>query len=568
MTANAPGEIDINQAMSQYLNAYTNPEFQQQLIGAEGTYRPQYQALNQRDLQNAMFGVAGENGYFGTLDMQSMAADRAAELNQRLQGQNTEFQLAQLQAMGPQAAQAYLQANPSFAQSLNEAQSLGGRQMSGYLNQMGQLAMQNPQAQNITPTAVNAPGGYNPQQVSADQVQVGGTLTPQQIAAQQVQAGQVQAGNVGGGALGASLYQQALQAQQMSPLSQALQAQGLGMAQNPGQLSQQEIRAATQGSREGFAASGRLGDNASVAGEALARSGAARERTYQDLAAAQGINAQLLGAQQQGQALATDVLRTDLGRQQFNVGTGLQAGQFNVGTNLQAQQANQGANLSASQANQQYNFAGQQFNITNAQDVQRMNQMANLQAGMANQGVGMQNYQFGAGQNLAAQQFNASLGYGAQEGNRAFGAQQAQQQFSNLGSVLGAEQGMIGADRGYALGLMGGTQNITPQALGMIGFGQNAAAIPMGASFLGTGQQQAGMQGPQLFNPDVGVNLALGQQANQAGYGAAVAGGQATLGGASLGARGQLYGAAIPAFGNSMGNINWGGMFGGAKPPG
>ena len=564
---NAPQPINIGQSMADYLGTITNPQLQSMILGAEGTFRPQYQALNQRDLQNAMLGVAGPDGYFGTLDLQSMAADRAAELNQRLQAQNTEFQLAQLQAMGPQAAQAYLAANPSFAQSLNEAQALGGRQMSGFLNAAGQQALQAPMQSNITPATITAQGmgGYQP--VSADQVRLGGVLTPERIAAERVAAGQVQAGQVGGGALGQSLYQQALQAQQLSPLSQALQAQGLGMAQAPGQLTPQEIRAATQGSREQFAQTGRLQDNASIAAEALARSGAARERTYQDLAAAQGINAQLLGAQQAGQALATDVLRTDIGRQQFNVGTGLQAGQFNVGTSLQAQQANQDAALRAALANQQYDFAGQQFNITNAQDVQRMNQAANLQASLANQGAYQNAFQFGAGQDLQAQLANAQLGMQGQLANRDFNAQQQQLRFGNLLQQTGMEQSMLGADRGYALGLMGATQNITPQALNMIGFGQNAAAIPIGASFLGTAQQQAGMQGPQLFNPDVGINLALAQQANQAGYGAAMAGAGASLAGARIGAQGQLYGQGIQGLGGALGNVNWGSIFGGSRYP-
>jgi hypothetical protein len=164
---------------------------------------------------------------------------------------------------------------------------------------------------------------------------------------------------------------------------------------------------------------------------------------------------------------------------------------------------------------------------------------------------------------MQAQMANAQLGMQGQLANRDFAAGQQQQNFANLLGMTSTEQGMLGADRGYATNMMGATQNITPQALGMIGFGQNAAAIPMGASFLGSAQQQAGMQGPQLFNPDTGVNLALAQQANQAGFGSNLAGAQATLGGATIGAQGQLYGAAIPALGNALGNINWGGMFGG-----
>jgi hypothetical protein len=521
-----------------------SPELQQLLLSAESTYRPQYTALSQRDLQNTLLGVAPgtAEGFYGTLDLADMAARRQAALGQSLQTQATEFGLAQLGAYAPQARDAYLSANPQMAAALAQAESMGGRQASGYLNEMGRLAMQAPQTQAISPERVAAMGGFTPQQVAAQQVQLGGVLTPERAAAERIAAGQVQAGQIGAGALGESLYQQALQAQQQSALSQALQAQGMARATAPGQLTPEEIRAATQGTREGFAASGRLADNAAIAGEALARAGAARERSVQDIALAQQINQQLLGAQQQGQALATDVLRADIARQQANVGTQLQAGQFNVSSALDASRANQQAALQAALANQAAGNMAQQFNITNAQNVQQMNQAANLQAALANQGVGQRAFEFGAGQNLAAQQFNAQLGMSAAEANRAYQAQQAQQRFANLGAVLGSEQAMLGADRAYALQQAGQQQGITAASLGLIGFGQTPYALGLGAQQQGISQGQMGM-GPQLFDPSAGINLGLQNAANLGNY-------QAATYGARAAAQGQIAGATIGAIGN------------------
>jgi hypothetical protein len=521
-----------------------DPALQQLIFQSEATYRPQYTALNQRDLMNTLIGVAPgtEEGFYGTLDLADMAARRQAALGQSLQTQATEFGLAQLGAYAPQAREAYLSANPQMAAALAQAESMGGRQVSGYLNEMGRLAMQAPQTQAISPERVAAMGGFTPQQVAAQQVQLGGVLTPERAAAERIAAGQVQAGQIGAGALGESLYQQALQAQQQSALSQALQAQGMARATAPGQLTPEEIRAATQGTREGFAASGRLADNAAIAGEALARAGAARERSVQDIALAQQINQQLLGAQQQGQALATDVLRADIARQQANVGTQLQAGQFNVSSALDASRANQQAALQAALANQAAGNMAQQFNITNAQNVQQMNQAANLQAALANQGVGQRAFEFGAGQNLAAQQFNAQLGMSAAEANRAYQAQQAQQRFANLGAVLGSEQAMLGADRAYALQQAGQQQGITAASLGLIGFGQTPYALGLGAQQQGISQGQMGM-GPQLFDPSAGINLGLQNAANLGNY-------QAATYGARAAAQGQIAGATIGAIGN------------------
>jgi hypothetical protein len=561
-----PAPVSPGQSAGQYIREMSDPELQRLIFQAESTYRPQYTALNQRDLYNTLIGVnpGQEGGFYGTLDLADIAARRQATLGQELQSQATQFGLGQLGTYAPQAREAYLAANPQMAAALAQAESLGGRQASGYLNEMGRLAMQAPQTQAISPERVAAMGGFTPQQVAAQQVALGGTMTPERvaaerIAAERVAAGQVQAGQIGAGALGESLYQQALQAQQQSPLSQALQAQGMARAVAPGQLTPEEIRAATQGTREGFAASGRLADNAAIAGEALARAGAARERSVQDIAIAQQINQQLLGAQQQGQALATDVLRADIARQQANVGTALQAGTFNVDAAMRAALANQQTGLSASQANQQAalqaalanqsaaNMA-QQFNITNAQNVQQMNQAANLQAALANQGVGQRAFEFGAGQNLAAQQFNAQLGMSAAEANRAYQAQQAQQRFANLGAVLGSEQAMLGADRSYALQQAGQQQGITAASLGLIGFGQTPYALGLGAQQQGISASQMGM-GPQLFDPSAGINLGLMNAANLGNYQAATYGARAGAQGAMMGGFFQGLGSAAGAAG-------------------
>ena len=612
----APAAVDPGQASLAFINAMASPELQGRLFQAEATYRPQYTALSQRDLQNTLLGVAPgtAEGFYGTLDLADMAARRQAALQQSLQTQATEFGLAQLGAYAPQAREAYLAANPQMAAALGQAEALGGRQVSGYLNEMGRLAMQPASQAQVNPYAgvgnVNVYGSAQQQQqqaladaqqvaaaqsgqagvqapnipagiasqlrsvmaanraeaagggpavgipgaVRADQVTSGGVLTPQQVQAERVQAervraGQVEAGQVGAGALGQSLYQQALQNQQLSPLSQALQAQGLAMAQAPGQLSPDELRAATQGARERFASTGRLEDIAGVTGEALARAGASRERQLQNLAAAQGINAQLLGAQQAGQQLATDVLRTDIQRQQANVGTQLQAGQFNVEaalrgdlanqqTGLQANLANQDAFLRAQLANQQAGMQAGMFNITNAQDVQRLNQAANLQANLANQANQQRAFEFVTGTNLQSQL-----------ANRDFAAQQAQQRFANLGAVLGSEQAMLGADRAYALQQAAQQGGVTAASLGLIGFGQTPTALQFGAQQQGISAGQMGT-GPTLFDPNAGINLALMNAANLGNY-------QAATYGARAGAQGAMMGGLFQGLGQAAGALCW-----------
>ena len=232
------------------------------------------------------------------------------------------------------------------------------------------------------------------------------------------------------------------------------------------------------------------------------------------------------------------------------------AAQANQQTGLQAGLANQDALLRAALANQQAGMQAQQFNITNLQGIQQANQAANLQAALANQQAGQRGFEFGATQNLQTQL-----------ANRDFAAQQAQQRFANLGAVLGAEQTMLGADRAYAGTMAGALAGITPAAISQAGIGQNAAAIPLGFTGYEAGVGLGSNVGPRMFNPDVGVNLALANQANQAGYGAAVAGGAATAAGARAGATANVAGSFAQTLPYLLGNMNFGGSTASAGVP-
>jgi hypothetical protein len=156
---------------------------------------------------------------------------------------------------------------------------------------------------------------------------------------------------------------------------------------------------------------------------------------------------------------------------------------------------------------------------------------------LANQANQQRGYEFVTGTNLQAQL-----------ANRDFAAQQAQQRFANIGSVLGSEQAMLGADRAYALQRAGQQQGITAASLGLIGFGQTPYALGLGAQQQGISQGQVGI-GPQLIDPSAGINIALQNAANlgnyqSAAYGARAGATGAIIGGVAAGA-GALGGGAI-----------------------
>jgi len=519
--------------MANYLNAFT-PEMMAQLFKLEQEYGTRFQDMD----------IAARNRNINSLtDLIGNLTNTAGNVARDETRTQSQFEVDRFGQFGGASIAAYIAGNPYLKSAMDRSDALGGVSTNAAYDALSrQLLGGAPTAQNLTP-----------QTIAAQQLQLGGTLTPQQvqaerIAAERIAAGQVGAERVGAGALGESLYQQALNAQQQSPLSQALQARGLAMATAPGQLSPEEIRAATQGTREGFASSGRLMDNAAITGEALARAGAARERSMQDIAAAQQINQQLLGAQQQGQALATDVLRADIQRQQANVGTQLQAGQFNVDaalraslanqqTGLTASQANQDAFLRAALANQQANMQADQFNITNLQDVGRFN----------------------IGTGLQTSTYNADAANRAAESNRAFNYAANQDYLRNLGLLGQTTSAMREADRAYNLNQVGTYGNVTNAALNAVNFNAPPPGVNTGLNYFTTG---GNVPSANRFDPNAGVNLALTNAANLSNYGAAVYGADQYRAGAEAAAAATRSAGKTSLFGSLVGAIpGIGGLF-------
>jgi len=523
--APGPYTVDPGAAISSYVNAFT-PELMANILGLERSYGPQFTELDLAALRQRVGG---------TLPLIKEMTTAAGEVGRGETNLERNFNIDQLNQLGYPTLDAFLKANPYLKSAMDRSDALGGVSTNAAIDALSRNLLGGaPSAQNITP-----------QTIAAQQLQLGGTLTPQQvqaerIAAERIAAGQVGAERVGAGALGESLYQQALNAQQQSPLSQALQARGLSMAMTPGQLSPEEIRAATQGTREGFASSGRLMDNASIAGEALARAGAARERSVQDLALAQQINQQLLGAQQQGQALATDVLRADIQRQQANVGNQLQAGQFNVDaalraalanqqTGLSASQANQDAMLRAALANQQANMQADQFNITNLQDVGRFN----------------------IGTGLQTSTYNADAANRFAEANRGFNYTAQQDYLRNLGLLGQSTQGLREADRAYNLNQVNTYGNVSNAGLNATGYNTPAPGVAGGMNYFTAGSN---VSPSQKFDPNAGVNLAATTASNLSNYGANIYGANKSLEAANKTA----------AATKSAGNVQAGAAIGGA----
>ena len=109
--------------------------------------------------------------------------------------------------------------------------------------------------------------------------------------------------------------------------------------------------------------------------------------------------------------------------------------------------------------------------------------------------------------------------------------------------LLGREQVRAGL-RQEARQAGSGAFGMSRQLAGDIGatiLGRPSSAISLGGQMLGQAQQgAAGQMGPQLFDPNVGINMALQQQSNMANYAGAMAQAKASGTSALLGAAGQI----------------------------
>jgi len=355
-----------NGSLQDYMNQLTNPALQDQILGQEQKYRPQYNNLNLQDMNQYLQGSATTPGYM-------QQANQVAQQQSFVENQaNTAYRNAGMQDvtnLSGQARAAFDAANTGFTKQFDAASALGGQ--SNYYGGM-QNAING--AQNFGQI------GFNPaQSTNAAQVQ------------------NVRNQTIGSGQLGNLQYQQAMNAGP-SQLSQGLQQQGMDALSQGGNLSPAEIRQLQQSTREAYASRGTEMGSGAVTAEALAQSQAGRQRQMENTNLASGINQQLMAEQQANRGFQSGVQGADLSRQQSN-----------AGLSMQAQMSNQGVNQAQSLANQQYQnqfaLTNQQANLS-TQDLNRNFAAQQQQQNISNLGILGQAQQ---GQNAADRAYQMQL---------------------------------------------------------------------------------------------------------------------------------------------------------------
>ena len=539
----APTPIDPGKSALDYMNSMADPALQEKILQSEQTYRPQYAALNLADLNSYLQGTGGQ---IGALEQSRLATESQTRNQIAALSAQRGADIADVEQYGTRASDAFLNANPQLRASLERADALAGPQRNQFSNLLSaQLAQQQPR-ENIYAQQVGAAQMGGPQQVQA--AQLGG---PQQINAALMNARGINAAGIGQSALGAGLQQGGMDQLYASQGEQGLNQAGLEILNRRAGASPLQVRNAIQQSRIASQARGRSGDMSSMYGEIGARLSADLDLENRNL----GLGSQLLnqgfGMGQQRLGMAGNIYGQDLSRSQSNASMQQQAALANQQAFLSSGQANQQAQMQAQLANQQAGLNVGQSNQQALMQSQLANQQAGLTVGQANQQAMMQSQ-------LANQQANL----GASESNRANAQQQYQNYIQNLGQGSQLFNQGLAADRGYAMGLVGARQATASDPFqAILGRGSNASQMGMAQQQFAQGM--AGQQGPQLFDPNAGINLALGQQSNLNNYNASIYGAQAGFAGAKAQARGAMIGGALGGLGAAAtGGFAAGGAFG------
>lgn len=424
-----PFQVDPAAASQSFINAMSSPELQNAILGAERTFRPQYTDINLSELQRYILGTKDQPGLVGTLGQVT------PEIGRIQAGADTAARkaaISDITNLSEPTLAALMRANPEYFAQLNQAKQMGGPtdffkdyekalanrpilgdvqvtpasaalvqnvapvSLSGYTAAQGTAPMlgaaPTAQANLLGAAPTIAAQGY-----SAEGYGSQGYTSQGYDAARAARVADIASRDVTQGALGQQLYGQAMGAAPTAA-SETFRRRAAEMAVSTGQLSPEELRNAQQSTREAFAARGLEMSNQAIAGEAMARSEAVRQRQAQDIQQSAALNQAYLADLNASRGFATGVYGQDLGRQQANQAAALQAAQANQAAGLQLSLADQAALNQAAQ-----------FGATSANEAARFGAAAANEAAQFGAAARNQAAQFGAQARNVAGEANANL---------------------------------------------------------------------------------------------------------------------------------------------------------------
>jgi hypothetical protein len=592
-----PVQVDPGQSSLDFIRGMANPELQNELLAAEQRYRPEYNKLELADINTLLRGSGeGEDYVPGLLGQQQYAARELQKSGAELDSMQRRADLTDVERLGTRASRAFLAANPELAQSLTEAEGLRGGGMS-VDNDIRRLVSQGvPQAQaaqiaqsrlggGLQQAALGQLGGTAAEaqlaragmgqfrssdeeallgQAAMGQFQRGaGEMQVGQLAMGQLQrgAGEMQLGQAGMGQFQRGAGEMQLGQAGMGQLQQAgmgemqLNKRGMDLLNREAGASPLQTRNAIQQARIASQARGRLGDASSVYGEIGARLSADLDLESRNLGLGSQLLGQSFGMGQQRLGTGAQFVGQEFGMGQQRVGTGAQllGQEFGMGqqrTGTAAQLLGQEFGMGQQRTGTAAELLSQRFGM-GQQRLGTGAQLLGQEFGIGQQRLGTASNIYG--QDLSRDQTNAAM-----QQQTALANQQAAMsgRGMDLQGLLGLgqlQQSQQQGNRSYAMNLVNARQATSVDPFAAI-LGRTSGAPGMGSQAAQFTAGLAGQQlGPNLFDPNAGINLALQNNANRSNYQSSIYGAQAGFAGAQAQARGAMIGGALGGLGSAVG---------------
>jgi hypothetical protein len=333
--------------------------------------------------------------------------------------------------------------------------------------------------------------------------------------------------------LGSGLEQSGLGQLQAGEGETMLQQQGLDFLSRGGGLTPLQQRAVEQQARAAGVSRGRGLDSSSITNEIASRL------------------AQEMQVEKQNVATGSELLKQGFGMQQERLGTANKI----YGQNLTQEERNALLRQEAALANQKATIESRAQGLEAETDIMKTQEglatqdasllqearLANQKAALQNRGQGLEALLGLSGDRASMATQDATLRQQANLNNQDVALRQKGLNLQSLFNIGQTQQNDLANKRAYALSLIEAQRATASDPFqAILGRPSNAAAGGSNLSQFASNLAKEPL-GPNLFDPNAGINLALQQNQNLANYNSNIYGSQASLAGARSQAKGAMF---------------------------
>ena len=537
-----PAPVDPGQSALDFVKAMADPELQRTILENEQRYAPEYTNL---ELQQINQLLSGNEEFAGLRELTRQAGEDFGALDRSVTGQQREADIIDVERYGERASAAFRAANPELTAAINRAEELRGGP-AGVENEIRALinsGIDPIQAEQIARSEFNATAG----QIEALVAQGVPEAQAAQLVRGEIDQSAARIRNlVGQGVpeaeatqiiqsrLGSGLEQSGLGQLQAGEGETMLQQQGLDFLSRGGGLTPLQQRAVEQQARAAGVSRGRGLDSSSITNEIASRLAQEMQVEQQNVATGAGLLNQGFGMQQQRLGTAGNIYGQNLTQEERNAALRQQVALANQGATIESRAQGLGAEA---------NIMGTQVGLA-TQDASLLQQarLANQAASLQGRGQGLEAL-LGLSRDRASMATqDATLRQQANLNNQDVALRQKGLNLQSLFNIGQTQQSDLANKRAYALSLIEAQRATASDPFqAILGRPSNAAAGGSNLSQFASNLAQQQL-GPNLFDPNAGINLALQQNQNLANYNSNIYGSQASLAGAQSQAKGAMIG--------------------------